>query len=66
MSLIAILILIVFIGLLAQAICETIWGICLIVHGLFWHAIAAVLTILAKIIRIARKLRNCSHLKTVC
>ena len=34
---------IVFVFYLTQAFCETIWGICLIINGLFWRAIALVL-----------------------
>lgn len=58
MSLIGIVILLVFLSLLAKAICETIWGICIIIHGLFWHFIAAILAILAKIVRLIGKLRR--------
>ena len=60
MSLIGILFLIVFLGLLTKAIIETIWGICLIIYGLFWHTIGYSLSALAMIIRLAKKILGIS------
>ena len=51
MSLIGILFVVVFAILLFKAILETIWGLCIVIHGLFWHAIAIALRSLAKAIR---------------
>lgn len=58
MSLIGIVIFIVFISLLAKAIFETLWGICIIVHGIFWHGIAFILSALAAILRTIKNVSN--------
>jgi hypothetical protein len=46
----------VFFALLAKAIFETIWGLCIVIHGLFWHAIAIALKALANTIRAYNKI----------
>lgn len=56
MSLIGIILFIAFFILLAKAIFETIYGIFLIIHGLFWHSIAFVLSSFASIIRIYKRI----------
>lgn len=43
---------IVFSFLLAKAILETVWGTCLIIHGLACHILAAILRLTAKTIRL--------------
>ena len=43
---------IVFTFLLARAIIETIWGICLITYGIACHILAFALRLLAKAIRL--------------
>jgi O-antigen/teichoic acid export membrane protein len=48
---ITVLIAIVFFALLAKAIIETVWGVCLIIFGTACHTLAFVLTMLAKAIR---------------
>ncbi len=55
---IGILFAIVFTVLLAKAILETIWGCCLIIHGLFWHTIALILRMLANCIRLGSRIRR--------
>lgn len=56
MSLLGILFVIAFALLLCKAIIETIWGSVLIIQGLLCCALAAVLRLVAKIIRITKKL----------
>jgi len=46
---------VVFTFLLGKAILETIWGICLIIYGLFWHTIGFILQTLAFLIRAYKK-----------
>jgi hypothetical protein len=48
---IGILLFVVFAFFLTQAIFETIWGVCLIINGLFWHAVAFFLHGLAFVLR---------------
>ena len=55
MSLIGILFGIAFITLLIKAIIETVWGCILIAQGMLCHALAAVLDLIASIIRFAVK-----------
>jgi hypothetical protein len=57
MSLIGILFFLVFLFLLAKAIFETIWGICLIFHALFWRGITLGLLALAMILEGINRLR---------
>jgi hypothetical protein len=47
---------IVFCALLAKAIFETLWGLCIVIHGLFWHAISLALKGLANTIRTYNKI----------
>lgn len=53
--LITIIIAAFFIFFLAKAILETIWGSCLVINGLFWHAVAILLRTLAFLIRASKK-----------
>lgn len=46
----------VFAILLAKAIFETLWGLCIVMHGLFWHGISLALRLLANTIRGYNKL----------
>jgi len=48
---IGILLFAVFSFFLIQAISETIWGVCLVINGLFWHAVAFLLHALAFVLR---------------
>ncbi len=52
---IAILFFIVFFALLAKAIFETIWGTCIVIHGLFWRTVAFLLRTLASLVRAFNK-----------
>ena len=56
--LISILFAVVFTVLLAKAILETIWGICLIIQGIACHILAAILDLTAMAIRFAKKIRR--------
>ena len=53
---IAIIFFIVFFALLAKAIIETIWGICIIIHGLTWRTISIILRGLANTVRAYNKI----------
>jgi hypothetical protein len=53
---IGILLFVVFAFFLTQAIFETIWGVCLIINGLFWHTIAYLLFALAFLIRTCERI----------
>jgi hypothetical protein len=55
---IGILFFILFFALLAKAIFETVWGLCLVIHGLFWHAIAITLRSIAHTIRLYKKIER--------
>lgn len=55
MLLINILFFIVFSVLLVKALYETMWGICLIINGLFWHVTAFALDTLGLVVRLFRK-----------
>ena len=52
MSLLGILFIIVFFALLIQAIFETIWGVILILNGIFWHSIGYTLNGIAFVVGI--------------
>lgn len=56
MILIEIILAIAFFFFLSQAICETIWGICLILFGFACHILALILFGIAKAIRIYERL----------
>ena len=49
---------IICIALLAQSILETIWGICMIIQSLCWHAIAAILEVLALVLDASRWIKR--------
>lgn len=49
---------IVFLFLLGKAILETIWGIGLILIGIFWHVVSSILSVLIFIENTYRKLRK--------
>lgn len=53
---ISILFAVVFTVLLLKAITETIWGTCLIIYGIACHILAAILDLMAKTIRLTKKL----------
>lgn len=55
---IGIIIFLVFLFLLAQAILETIWGICLILCGLFWHIVGRVLDVLIWFSKTVKKIKK--------
>jgi hypothetical protein len=58
MSLIGILFGIVFVALLTKAILETIYGVCLIIHGIACHILAAMLNLLAMCLRFGSRIRR--------
>lgn len=62
--LIEILFVIAFVFLLGKALIETVIGIGMIVHGLFWHGVALALNALAFLIRTAKKLFGFSKKST--
>lgn len=53
--LITIIIAVFFFFFLAKAILETIWGLCMVIHGLTWRAISIALMGLANIVRTYNK-----------
>lgn len=53
---IGIIFFIVFALLLAKAIFETIWGLCIVIHGLTWRAISIILMGLANLVRAYNKI----------
>lgn len=55
---IEILFVLVFFALLAKAIFETIWGICIIIHGLFWHTVGYSFSALAIVLHFFDRMRN--------
>jgi hypothetical protein len=55
---IGIIISLAFLFLLAKAILETIWGIGLILCGIFWHIVGRVLDVLIFISKIVQKFRK--------
>lgn len=50
--LIGIIIGIVFFALLGKALLETVWGICLIIAGVFCQILAKILRLIAKVMRL--------------
>lgn len=62
MSILGIIVGIVLVGLILKAIYETIIGSCLVINGIFWHAIAFILDGFAYIVRI---FGNFGQMKTI-
>lgn len=61
MSILGTILGLVLIGLIIKALFETFWGICLIINGLFWHAVAFVLDGFALIARGFAKLKKTAN-----